>query len=110
MKKLRELRKENKLTTKELGEKLSLSQSTISLYESGKRQPDLDTLKKIAQFFNVSVDYLLGKEDKMHQLTPNTIRIIGRGGFYKDYNVSDEERKAYETLLENGHIDPDVKI
>lgn len=58
---LRTLRKERKITMKELGKKLSLAESTISGYENGTRKPDLDTLDKIADFFDVSVDFLLDR-------------------------------------------------
>ncbi len=59
-KRLRELRKEKGLTMKELGEMLGVSEATISLYESGKRTPNDELKKKLADFFKVSVDYLLG--------------------------------------------------
>lgn len=56
---LRQLRQENGLTQAQLGTFLNLAESTISLYEAGKRSPDYATLKKIADFFAVTVDYLL---------------------------------------------------
>lgn len=62
-KRLRELRKQYKLTAKEFGEKFNLAESTISGYETGARKPDMGTLEKFADFFNVSVDYLLGRTD-----------------------------------------------
>lgn len=58
--KLQELRKEIGLTQRELGEKLGFSNQTVSFWESGKREPDLNAMRKIAQFFDVSADYLLG--------------------------------------------------
>lgn len=61
--KLKELRKEHKLSMKELGKILGLSESTISLYEAGKREPDIKTLIKIADYFNVSVDVLLSRDE-----------------------------------------------
>lgn len=57
---IKKLRQENKLLQKDLAEELDLTQQTISLYESNKREPDSETLQKIAQYFDVSVDYLLG--------------------------------------------------
>lgn len=60
---LRELRKENKLTTTELAEKLNISQSSISRWENGERRPNIKELYNIALFFNVTSDYLLGLED-----------------------------------------------
>lgn len=63
MTKLKELRKEHNLSMKELGKILGLSESTISLYEAGKREPDIKTLIKIADYFNVSVDVLLSRDE-----------------------------------------------
>ena len=62
--KLRELRQKKGISLKELGKILGLAESSISLYETGKRQPDYDTLTKIADYFGVSVDYLFGRTDK----------------------------------------------
>ena len=47
---------------KELGKRMNLAESTISLYENGQREPDLSTLQKLAEFFNVTVDYLMGRD------------------------------------------------
>ncbi|PEK39094.1 transcriptional regulator [Bacillus pseudomycoides] len=68
---LRKLRKTNNLTMKELGQKLNLAESTISGYENGNRKPDYDTLNKFADFFEVSTDYLLGR-DVAKNTTRNT--------------------------------------
>lgn len=57
---LRQLRKEKKLTQTQLARHFNLAESTISLYENNKRSPDYLTLLEISLFFNVSVDYLLG--------------------------------------------------
>ncbi|HCX50715.1 XRE family transcriptional regulator [Bacillus cereus] len=59
---LRKLRKKNNLTMKELGQKLNLAESTISGYENGNRKPDYETLNKFADFFEVSTDYLFGRD------------------------------------------------
>lgn len=60
--KLREIRKEKNVTMKQVGKVIGVSESAISQYENGKRQPDQNTLVKLADFFNVSVDVLLGRE------------------------------------------------
>lgn len=59
---LRRLRRENGLTQNELGKRLNVSNGTIAMWETGKRQPDLSTLQKLAEFFNVTVDYLMGRD------------------------------------------------
>ncbi|SFL09482.1 helix-turn-helix domain-containing protein [Halanaerobium salsuginis] len=61
---LKKLRKEKNLYQKELAEYLGVSRPTITQYESGARKPDNDTLEKIADHFNVTVDYLLGRTDE----------------------------------------------
>jgi len=62
MNNIRQIRKEHKLTMKELGEIIGVAESTISMYETGNREPDLNTLSQIADYFNVTVDYLLGRD------------------------------------------------
>ena len=56
---LKFLREEIKLNREELAEKLKISYSAVSKYETNIRFPDKETLHKIADFFDVSVDYLL---------------------------------------------------
>jgi len=58
-----QLRKENNMSREELANKLNLSYSAISKYETGIRTPDDDIKKKIAEYFNVSLDYLMGVSD-----------------------------------------------
>lgn len=60
---LQELVSQSGKSQKEIGASLSLSQQRFNHYISGKRQPDTDTLIALAQFFNVSTDYLLGASD-----------------------------------------------
>lgn len=58
---LKSLRKERKLTQEALGEKINVTKVSISGYENGNRTPDTETLQKLADFFDVSTDYLLGR-------------------------------------------------
>lgn len=67
---IRELRKAKKVTMKELGNIIGVAESTMSLYETGKRKPDPETLSRLADYFNVSVDYLLGR-DEQPQTSPS---------------------------------------
>jgi transcriptional regulator with XRE-family HTH domain len=60
---LRELREKKKLTQTQLGKLFNLSKQTISSYEKGGSKPSQDTLIKIAEFFEVSLYYLLGLSD-----------------------------------------------
>lgn len=58
---IRDLREKSGLTQKELADKLKIPNQNISNYERGFRQPDFTTLSMIADFFEVSTDYLLGR-------------------------------------------------
>lgn len=62
-KRLRELREENKLLQKNLAEYLHCSQVAYSRYELGARDIPTEVLIKLAGFYNISVDYLLGLSD-----------------------------------------------
>ena len=61
---LLELRKLAGLSQKELAKILNCSQNMISQWENGTRDPSTDTLKAMADYFNVSTDYLLGRTDE----------------------------------------------
>ncbi|MGB9661917.1 MAG: helix-turn-helix domain-containing protein [Moorellaceae bacterium] len=63
-----QLRKERGLSQYQLANLLGFSRGQISNYEQGTREPDYDTLKKIADFFNVSTDYLLGRTNDPRSL------------------------------------------
>ena len=60
---LKELRKEKNISQLNLALDLSMNQNTISRYETGEREADYKTLIKIADYFNVSIDYLLERTD-----------------------------------------------
>ena len=60
---LKALRESKKITQTQLGEHIGAKKSAISLWESGKRQPDQETLVRLANFFGVTVDYLLDRND-----------------------------------------------
>ncbi len=57
------LRKQYKISQRKLGSYLGLSQSAIAKYERNESEPDIETLKKMSNFFNVSLDYLINEDD-----------------------------------------------
>ena len=59
---LKSLRIEKQISQRKLGEDLGVVNQTISFWESGSREPDLDMLLRIAKYFDVSVDYLINKD------------------------------------------------
>lgn len=63
---LKELRKERKMTQAELAKIMNVSQEAISCWERGKRDPSCEDLKKLADIFNVTLDYLLSRNKEFH--------------------------------------------
>ena len=58
---LKELRESKGLTQKEVAEIIGYSEISYARYEKGEREPDISTLCKLANYFNVTVDYLIGR-------------------------------------------------
>jgi len=76
---LAQLRKAKGLSQEELARVLHLNQSTIAYYESGKKRPSYEVLQSLAEFFGVSIDYLLGRTDDprtLDQITAEAERKI----------------------------------
>lgn len=81
--KLKKLRNSTELSQEELAKKLQTSRSSIGMIESNARKPTTDTLMKYAEFFDVSVDYLLG--------TPNdTVEMLGQAVTMNKYPYIDD--------------------
>lgn len=78
------------LTQAELSQKLGISRSTIGMYETGSREPDFETLELIADFFNVDIDYLLGRTDKT-TFIPETV-----GQYYANEETKQIAQEIYE--------------
>lgn len=75
---LKETRIKRKLTQKDVAETIGVAKSTYSLYESGNREPNVATIKKIADCLSVSTDFLLGLEDN----EPHTVAAHFDGDEY----------------------------
>ena len=77
---LKELRKQAKLSQTELAKIFNIAQNTLSNWENGNRMIDMTTAIEIAKFFNVSVDYLLGRDEVPSSPTSNGtwIPVLGK--------------------------------
>lgn len=92
---LRKLRLSEKLTQEEMGNKLGVSRSSISMYENGDREPPKETLEAYADYFNVDMNYLYGMQsqplanpiveprrkylmDKLSKATPEQLRKLDK--------------------------------
>jgi transcriptional regulator with XRE-family HTH domain len=93
LKRIRDLRKERGLTQAELAKVLKVSARTIGFYETGERDPDTDTLKKLADFFCVSIDYLLSRLDvrDLSDKTPYCPKKDSSGMIFDEKHEFEEE-------------------
>lgn len=99
---LAELRREKKMTQVQLGKILFVTASTISNYENGVRIPDIEKLQVIASFFDVSVDYLLGRtsiELSADVFDESIYCEISVGSFLKAFRELSIERKQAIVLI-----------
>jgi transcriptional regulator with XRE-family HTH domain len=85
---LKQLRNRDNLSQAELAQKLGVAKSTIGMYESGKREPDFETLESIADFFNVDMNFLLGRD----------------GSENDHYYLNDETRQIAQEAFENPEL------
>ena len=105
---LKQLRTEKKMTQTELGKKLNVTKASVSGYENGTRNPDQESLVKIAEIFNVSTDYLLGKEQnkrKYYELTDKDEKDISER---LQVMIEDLENNAHYSK-ENGEMDDNTR-
>lgn len=69
---LRDIREDRDLTQRQVADYLHIRQNTYSQYENGQRGLPIDTLIKLARYFSVSTDYILGLTDEPHPYPPAT--------------------------------------
>ncbi len=100
------LRQQKKKTQAEMANLLGITRQAYGYYEKGEREPDTESLNKLADFFDVSVDYLLGRTDKPRSLERVNdfdekeqaefeafINNPEYGLFFRDYLSAPEERR-----------------
>jgi len=92
-----ELRESQKLTQGELSSRLGITRASLSHYETGRRVPDYETIKKIADFFRVSVDYLIGRTEDPEPTVNENVKI-----FEESLELSDETILERFTLTVDG--------
>lgn len=100
---LRKLRNGKGLSQKELTDRLNINRSTYARYETSSTQPDFETLGKLSDFYEVSIDYILGRENQKSSGTKdnqdfdawaNDPRVAK---MYSEFKESSDERR--EALL-----------
>lgn len=84
MNRIKQLREENKITQIQLAEKLNKTQQTISLYENGTNEPDLDGYITLSEIFHCSIEYIAGKSDIRNPEELKKIPFANAGGLNTD--------------------------
>lgn len=88
-------RKKKMLTQDELAQKFLLQKSSISRYENNKQMPETDLLKKFADFFDVSVDYLLSGKDNEDDIDKKNVEILNNYS-----KLSDDHKKIINLMID----------
>ena len=95
MNRIRELRKQNKMTQKELAKHLRIADSTLSYWEMEKYEPDNESLKKLSKFFHVTIDYILGVDIEETEPTKGSALYINADNpFHSDTSSYVSETKS----------------
>ena len=92
---LKELRKARKLSQGDIAEVLGVTRQAVSQYENGVRKMDYEMMEVLADYFNVDMDYLLGRTDK------TTTLAVPTNGHEQEYYLDDETRELLQFLDEN---------
>lgn len=99
--KIKELRKNSKMTQEQLGDAIGVSKMAISYFEKGKKSPGRESLEKIADYFGVTTDYLLGRSADP-ELNEDEDKIVSKEGknimAIIESLPEDERKKAWEQL------------
>lgn len=103
---LKSIRKASNATQKQVAIAINTSEQNYQRYERGTQQPTLPTLVALADYFNVSIDYLVGRSDTPNadegiKKQPRTIKDAGLKKVVDDYNKCDEHGK--ETIQHIAH-------
>ena len=99
---LRELRKDKNLTQKELAKLLPLSKNSICEYEKGRSEPNIETLIKLADIFDCSIDYLVGRSDELGVV--KSVRESDSGESYLTLQYRKSSPEAKEFLLKTAEF------
>lgn len=95
---LRTLREGKKMTQKQLAEAVGVSQQSINKYENHNVEPDIQTLQKMADLFQTSVDYLIGRRADL-PVCPSELTRQEQNLIYHYRHLNDKQKKLVEALI-----------
>lgn len=106
---LRLLRTKHRLSQKEIGDIVGVTSQAVSKWENGIAEPDNDSLLKLSNYFNVSTDYLLGKNNEENQSIKYD-NDLEKALFSKGKELNDEEKIVVINLMDLIKKDTDKKL
>lgn len=92
-----QLRKNRSMSQFQLAKTLNIATSTLGMYETNKRKPNMEMLEKLADFFGVSIDYLLGRETT-DKSDIDLDRAIDNAMSFDGKPVTEHDRKMMKQL------------
>ena len=101
---LRQLRTSADLSQMEFSKRIGVSKSSVNMYERGEREPNLETLQRIADFFQVDIGYLLGNPEvsaPVRKITDDDIKFALFGGSGEITDAMYEEVKQFAAFVKN---------
>ena len=103
--KIKALRTNAGYTQKQLAEKMNVSQTAIALWENGSREPNMDTIKEIAEIFGVTPAFIIGFDEKIEELLEIYAKSTAQRRYnpqsaYKSTNLIDDKTIKVNNLFE----------
>lgn len=96
---IRDLRKEKRVSQTELAKIVGVSQTTVTAWETGKAEPSSSAVSNLADYFNVTTDYLLGRPEKKKEKQNVELTDADIIMTYQGKELSDEDREIIKRLM-----------
>ena len=97
MNRIKDLRQKNNMSQDNIANLLHINRTTLTKWETGKHNPDIDTVIFLAEYFGVTTDYLLGVESKTN---PNTDKNLAIDDIAEIEHLEDESKEDLKKYLE----------
>lgn len=97
---IRDLRKQKRMSQTELAKSAGVSQTTVTAWETGKAEPSSSAVTKLADIFNVTTDYLLGKPEMKKETDIDLDNALDNAVAYNGKPISDDDRAMAKSLLQ----------
>lgn len=96
-----ELRKQAGMSQFQLAKVLDIAASTLGMYETGKREPSIKVMQRIADYFGVTTDYLLGRPAEKKEKDSNSVDLADMDALltYQGKQIPDQDRELINDLL-----------